>query len=377
MSVFQVELVKTVDDSYEIETGFGLEEKLVLDLKNGLVGNIKKFAVITDDIVKDLYAERIAGLLTDAGFGADLFVFAAGEQSKTRRTKEEVEDAMLAKGYRRDCCILAVGGGVVTDLAGFVAGTFGRGVPFINYATTLLAAADASVGGKTAVDTPLATNLIGLFNQPKKVYLDIAAWKTLPPRQIASGMAETIKHACLADRAFFQFLEEHMEGLLAVEPALCMHIAETNCRIKYQVVMKDERESGLREILNLGHTVGRAIETVSGYRLLHGEALSIGMAAEVMLAHKLGYVSGAERDAVISLYKRAGLPTGIPSYIDREELVKKLYTDKKVKNGTLRFVIQNGIGDIVEYKDGVFAMPIEERTAREIIMAMPQEDGTE
>lgn len=377
MSVFQVELVKTVDDSYEIETGFGLEEKLVLDLKNGLVGNIKKFAVITDDIVKDLYAERIAGLLTDAGFGADLFVFAAGEQSKTRRTKEEVEDAMLAKGYRRDCCILAVGGGVVTDLAGFVAGTFGRGVPFINYATTLLAAADASVGGKTAVDTPLATNLIGLFNQPKKVYLDIAAWKTLPPRQIASGMAETIKHACLADRAFFQFLEKHMEGLLAVEPVLCMHIAETNCRIKYQVVMKDERESGLREILNLGHTVGRAIETVSGYRLLHGEALSIGMAAEVMLAHKLGYVSEAERDAVISLYKRAGLPTGIPSYIDREELVKKLYTDKKVKNGTLRFVIQNGIGDIVEYKDGVFAMPIEERTAREIIMAMPQEDGTE
>lgn len=370
MSVFNVELKKVVDDSYEIEVGFELEHKLIEDIQNGLVGKLHKFAVITDSIVKDLYGSRIHNLLLEAGYQADLFVFEAGETSKTRKTKEEIEDAMLAKGYRKDCCIIAVGGGVVTDLAGFVAGTYGRGIPFINYATTLLAAADASVGGKTAVDTPLATNLIGLFNQPEKVYLDIATWKTLPRRQVASGMAETIKHAMLADREFFQYLDAHMEEIMAIEKEACEHIAQVNCKVKYQVVMKDERESGLREILNLGHTVGRAIETVSDYRLLHGEAVSIGLVAEANLALKLGYITEEERDAVEALLQKAELPTAIPDYIDREALVKKLYTDKKVRDGRLRFVIQKGIGDIVEFEPGVFATPIEESVAREIIMQM-------
>lgn len=372
MQTFHVSLKRVTDDSYEIETGYALEEKLVSDIQNGLVGNIRKFAIITDSIVKTLHAEKILSLLRQAGYPSDLFVFEAGEKSKTRRTKEELEDAMLAKGFRRDCCILAVGGGVVTDLAGFTAGTYGRGVPFINYATTLLAAADASVGGKTAVDTPLATNLIGLFYQPKKVYVDIAAWRTLPQRQVASGMAETIKHACLADRSFFDYLKQHIDNVWTFDPAVCEHIAQENCRIKYTVVMKDEREAGLREILNLGHTVGRAIETVSDYRLLHGEALAIGLAAEVRLSRQLGHMTQAECDEVICLLEKARLPVAIPSYIDREELVRKLYTDKKVKNGTLRFVIQQGIGQIVEYTDGVFAVPVEEATARKIIMDMPE-----
>ncbi len=370
MSSFQVELKKMVDDSYEIEIGFGLQQQFIKDIKNGLVGEIKKFAVITDSIVKNLYAEKIYHLLLEQGYTADLFVFEAGEKSKTRETKEEIEDAMLEKGYRRDCCIIAVGGGVVTDLAGFVAGTFGRGVPFINYATTLLAAADASVGGKTAVDTPLATNLIGMFNQPEKVYLDIETWKTLPKRQISSGMAETIKHACIANKEFFQFLEEHMEKILDIDKEACEHIAEENCKIKYKVVMQDEKESGLREILNLGHTVGRAIETVSDYRLLHGEALSIGLVAEVFLAKKLGYMTEKEKNRVIHLLEKANLPVTIPEYIDREKLVKKLYTDKKVKNGQLRFVVQRGIGEIEEFQENNFAIPIEESVAREIIMEM-------
>lgn len=370
MSTFNVELKKVVDDSYEIEIGYELQDKLISDIKNGLVGKIKKFAVITDSTVKELYADSILKRLQDAGYQADLFVFPAGEKSKTRKTKEAVEDAMLAKGYRRDCCIIAVGGGVVTDLSGFVAGTFGRGVPFINYATTLLAAADASVGGKTAVDTPLATNLIGLFNQPEKVYLDIATWKTLPEREVISGMAETIKHACLARADFFAFLKDNMDAILSLEKEACEHIAEVNCEVKYEVVMKDERESGLREVLNLGHTVGRAIETVSDYRLLHGEAVAIGLVAEVMLAFKLGYVTADERDAVIALLEQAKLPTAIPEYIDRDALVKKLYTDKKVRDGKLRFVIQKGIGDVVEFEEGVFAAPIEEAVAREIIMSM-------
>ncbi len=370
MGTFQVELKKVVDDSYEIEVGFALEDKLIADLQDGLVGKIHKFAVITDSNVKDPYGEPILHRLKDAGYQADLFVFEAGEKSKTRQTKEMIEDAMLAKQYRRDCCVIAVGGGVVTDLAGFVAGTYGRGVPFINYATTLLAAADASVGGKTAVDTPLATNLIGMFNQPEKVYLDIATWKTLPKREVISGLAETIKHACLGSKEFFNYLDEHMEKILSLQKEACEHIAEENCKIKYHVVMKDERESGLREVLNLGHTVGRAIETVSDYQLLHGEAVSIGMVAEVKLAYRLGYVTERERDAVIALLEKAELPVSIPEYIDREALVKKLYTDKKVRDGKLRFVIQKGIGDIVEFEPGVFATPIEEQVAREIIMSL-------
>lgn len=367
MSTFNVELKKVVDDSYEIEIGFDLEDKLVKDLKSGLVGNIKKFALVTDSNVKELYGEKIYEKIKEAGYNADLFVFEAGEKSKTRKTKEEIEDAMLEKGYRRDCCIIAIGGGVVTDLSGFVAGTFGRGVPFINYATTLLSAADASVGGKTAVDTPLATNLIGLFNQPKKVYLDIKAWSTLPKREICSGLAETIKHACISDKEFFEYIEKNIEEILALKTEVCEHIAEENCKIKYKVVMKDERESGLREILNLGHTVGRAIETVSEYKLLHGEALSIGLVAEVKLAYKLGYVTAEERDRVINLLEKANLPIAIPEYIDREKLVKKLYTDKKVRDGKLRFVLQKGIGNVVEFQNGQFATPISEEVAREII----------
>lgn len=370
MSSFNVELKKVVDDSYEIEIGYELSNQLVEDLEKGLVGKIKRFAVITDSNVRDLYAKPICEKLIHSGFLVDMFVFPAGEKSKTRETKAKLEDAMLEKGYRRDCCVIAIGGGVVSDIAGFLAGTYGRGVPFINYATTLLAAADASIGGKTAVDTPLATNLIGLFNQPKKVYIDIACWKTLPDRQMKSGMAETIKHACMASMDMFEFIEENLDDIMNFKKFACEYITENNCNIKYQVVMKDEKESGLREILNLGHTVGRAIETVSEYRLLHGEALAIGMAAEVLLSARLGYMSEEEAQRVIDLYKKAGLPTEIPDYIDREELVHKLYTDKKVRDGKLRFVLQKGIGDIVEYTPGVYARPIEEDLAREIIMEL-------
>ena len=185
-----------------------------------------------------------------------------------------------------------------------------------------------------------------------------------------SGLSETIKHACLASEDMFEFIEENLEDILDFKRFACEYIAENNCKIKYNVVMKDERESGLREILNLGHTVGRAIETVSDYRLLHGEALGIGMTAQVLLSASLGYMSEEEAERVIALYDRAGLPTKIPEYIDREALVKKLYTDKKVRDGKLRFVLQKGIGDVVEFAPGVYAKPIEEELVREILMEL-------
>lgn len=370
MQNFRVELKKVVDDSYDVQIGRNLIPELVQDLKNGLAGGGKKFAVVTDSNVEKLYAVPILDELRKEGLTAELFVFPAGEKSKVRQTKEMIEDAMLAKGFRRDCCVVAAGGGVVSDLAGFVAGTFGRGVPFVNYATTLLAAADASIGGKTAVDTDLATNLIGLIYQPKKVYVDIDTWKTLPKAHLINGMAETVKHACLADRDFFEYIERHVDDVLDCVPEVCEYISEKNCNVKYQVVMKDEKEKSLREILNLGHTVGRAIETVSDYRLLHGEALSIGMVAQVDLGCRLGFLTREERDRVIALQEKIGLPVQIPDYIDREELIRKLYTDKKVRDGKLRFVFQKGIGDVMTFGDDVYARPTAEEEIREVIMDM-------
>lgn len=367
---FYVELKKVVDDSYDIEIGHALQSKCVEDIRNGLFGDVKRIAVVTDSTVLDLYAGDIHTALCGAGFDAKLFTIPAGEESKTRQMKEFVEDSMLEAGFRRDCAVLAVGGGVVTDLAGFVAGTFGRGVPFANYATTLLAAADASVGGKTAVDTPLATNLIGIFNQPKKVYLDIDTWKTLPPEQLSSGLSETIKHGCLGDKELFEFLENNIEKIFMCDTDACEYIAEHNCAVKYDVVMRDERESSLREVLNLGHTVGRAIETLSDYRLLHGEAVAIGMAAQVRLGNKLGFINAENMDRVIALYKAAGLPTEIPDYADKAALVKKLYTDKKVRNGKLRFVFQKEIGDVMEFDGGTYGLEISEEQIAEVLEEM-------
>ncbi len=376
MSKFYVELKRVVDDSYDIEIGYNLFNTLIRELKGNLGQGISRYAIITDSIVKELYGDKLYELMLKEGFNVDLLSFPAGETSKVRHTKEILEDTMLEKGHKRDSCIIALGGGVVTDLAGFVAGTFGRGIPFINYSTTILGAADASVGGKTAVDTELATNLIGLIYQPKKVYIDLATWGTLPIKQVSNGLAETIKHACMADIVFFEFLEEHIaqlltnEGVTEKQKEICTHIAEMNCKIKYEVVKLDEREANLRQILNLGHTVGRAIETLSDYTLLHGEAVAIGMASQVRIGQKLGYISEKEADRVIALYEKTGLSTHIPAHITTQKLVSKLYTDKKVRKGKIRFVFQEGIGKIKQYDDGNYSIALEETFISEAIEEM-------
>ena len=370
MMNFNVSLKRVVDDSYDIEIGYSLCGRLVSDLQAGLVGNRKRLAVITDDTVEKLYAGEIMQKIADAGFAPVLFVIPSGEKSKTRAMKEYLEDSMLEKGFRRDCAVIALGGGVVTDLAGFTAGTFGRGVPFVNYATTLLAAADASVGGKTAVDTPLATNLIGMFNQPKKVYIDISTWKTLPKEQLSSGLAETIKHGCLGDKELFEYLEENIEKVFECDAQVCEFISQHNCEVKYKVVMQDERESGLREVLNLGHTVGRAIETVSDYKLLHGQAVAIGLCAQARLGERLGFISDENVRRVESLCERAKLPTKIPDYIDREKLLDKLYTDKKVRDGKLRFVFQKQIGGMMCFGENEYGKEISREQIADVLSGM-------
>ncbi|MEC0168755.1 3-dehydroquinate synthase [Paenibacillus graminis] len=375
---FQVVLKKVVDDSYAIEIGELLFDSLIADLQQGLVPNVSKYAIITDSTVEPLYGRPLLERLRQNGFAAELFSFPAGEASKTRETKALLEDQLLNRAYGRDSCIIAIGGGAVTDLAGFLAGTFGRGVPSLNYATTLLAAADASVGGKTGVNTPVATNLIGLFHQPRKVYIDLAAWRTLPAREFRSGLAETIRHACLGDADFFSYLEENMgkvisdRGQLVLDAGVCEHIALANCRIKYEVVEQDERESNLRQILNLGHTAGRALEALSGYTLLHGEAVAIGLVVQAKLGVKRGYMSEDQAERLIALLKKAGLPTEIPASISNRQLVDKMYTDKKVRSGRIRFVFQDGIGAMKCFADGSYSIPVEEADILAALEEMPR-----
>lgn len=217
---FRVALQKFVDSSYDIEIGESLFDSLIEDLKSGIVQNISKYAIITDSKVESLYGQPLLEKLRQNGFQVELFSFPAGEGSKTRETKAKLEDQLLSRSYGRDSCVIAVGGGAVTDLAGFLAGTFGRGIPSLNYATTLLAAADASIGGKTGVNTPVATNLIGVFHQPRKVYIDLATWRTIPVRELRSGLAETIKHACIADADFFFFWSRILKRLSQVKESL-------------------------------------------------------------------------------------------------------------------------------------------------------------
>lgn len=375
MSQFHVALKRVVDDSYDIEIGRDLFALLRSDLKKGLGPKANKYAILTDSTVKKLYADKLLEDLKKEGLQVELFTFPAGEKSKTRETKALLEDQMLEKGFGRDSCVIALGGGVVTDLAGFLAGTFNRGIPYINFATTLLAAADASVGGKTAVDTPRATNLIGLFHQPLKVYIDVETWKTLPVREISSGLAETIKHACIADADFFTYLEKNMDKVISpsgqpvLDPEVLEHIAHKNCEVKYSVVVKDEKEANLRQVLNLGHTAGRAIETLSGYSLLHGEALAIGLVVQVKLAKKMGLLSEDQSKRVIQLLKRAGLHTKVPDTITPKQLMDKLYTDKKVREGRVRFVLQDGIGQVKRFEDGSYSTPLTEAVILEAIQA--------
>lgn len=366
MSQFRCELVKTVDNSYNIEIGRNLEEKLISDIESGMFGDIHNFAVITDTNVMKLYGTRICDAISNAGYNAHLFAIHAGELSKTRETKEFVEDSMLGAGLRRDCMVVAVGGGVVSDLAGFIAGTFGRGVPFVIYSTTLLSAADASIGGKVAVDTPLATNQIGIFNQPKKVYIDIASWLTLPEREIRCGLAETIKHACLADKEFFEYLEQNIDKVFDFDFAVCEHIAETNCKIKYSVVMQDEQEQNMRAILNLGHTVGRALETASSYMMLHGEAVSVGLVAQLRLGERYGYITRENAKRVEDLLVKVGLPVRVPEAIRKELIIQKLYTDKKMRAGKLRFVFQKEIGDMMCF-DGSYTKEVSENDVAAVV----------
>ncbi|WP_188043613.1 3-dehydroquinate synthase [Changpingibacter yushuensis] len=360
---FKVELVRTVDESYPIVVGRGLDAKVVELASRGDLAE-RRIAVITDTTVVELAGKSIARALADAGRRVDVLAFPAGEPNKVRATKEALEDQLIALGCGRDTLIVAVGGGVVTDLAGFVAATFTRGVPYISVSTTLLGAADAAVGGKTAVDTPAATNLIGAFHQPSAVVIDVDRWLTLSDAQIRDGMGETVKHACLGDVQYFDALEDAFvtRGMSPAEfvrdDGLAELVARRNCEIKRDFVVSDVHEGNRRMALNLGHTIGRALETAMGYTMSHGECVAVGLNLQAKWGVQFGYLTQGEADRIERLLRAIGLPTALPESVTVEAIMDAMTHDKKGKSGAIRFVFERGIGDMMVFDDGALARPV-------------------
>jgi len=266
-------------------------------------------------------------------------VVPAGEAHKTRASKERIEDALAGAGMGRDSALLALGGGVVGDMTGFAAASYMRGVPFVQVPTTLLAQVDSSVGGKTGINHPLGKNMIGAFYQPRLVVCDLATLATLPDREFSAGLAEVIKYGPIADMAFLDWLEANIEQLMARETAALAHAVRRSCEIKAWVVGRDEREAGLRAVLNFGHTFGHAIEAGLGYgQWLHGEAVGCGMVMALNLSQRLGLVDGAFVDRVTALLRKARLPDVAPALgVDR--YLELMRVDKKAEAGELRFVV--------------------------------------
>lgn len=302
-------------------------------------------AVITDSNVARICAPALMAELEKSGCRAHMFEFPAGESNKTRQTKQNLEDAMQEALFGRDCGVIALGGGVAGDVAGFVAATYCRGVPYVQVPTTLVACVDSAVGGKTGIDTPAGKNLVGAFHQPLAVYADISLLSTLPSREIAMGIAEVIKYGVIKDPALFEFLEKNVNAATAGEPALLRKVVERSCAIKATVVEKDERESGLRKILNFGHTVGHAVEQLSGYAVGHGDAVAIGMVAEAEISRKMGLMPEGDVKRIDKLVRAAGLQSEIPAGMEKS-LCAAMKMDKKVRAGKIEMALPLRIGEM-------------------------------
>jgi len=332
--------------SYQIMIGSGLLPEvgeLVGDLVPG-----RRALVVSDETVFGLYGGTLEDSLKGAGFEVEAALVPPGEEHKTLAWTGQLYERAFEAGLDRFCPVIALGGGVVGDLAGFAAATYMRGVPFVQLPTTLLAQVDSSVGGKVAVNHPRGKNAIGAFYQPVLVASDVDTLASLPARQVRSGLAEVIKYGVIWDEKFFAWLEENVDRLLNKEVETMVHAVSESCRIKAQVVEEDETERGLRAILNFGHTVGHALEAAAGYgTYTHGEAVAAGMAAEARLALKSGLLAPRDYRRLIALLKRAGLPAELPGGVSPERIVSYMWRDKKVKGGRLTFVLPSRIGKAV------------------------------
>ena len=300
--------------------------------------------VVSDGRVARLYGARFLRLLAREGAPATLLSFPAGERWKTRETKARLEDRLVRLGAGRDTLIVALGGGVTGDLAGFLAATWQRGVPWVTIPTTLLAMVDAGLGGKTAVDIPGGKNLVGAFHQPRALWADVAVLRTLPDRVYRAGLAEVVKTAVALDATLFRRLESEAGPLAARDEFVVSRIVARCLALKGRVVAADEREHGLRAALNFGHTAAHAIEAASDYRVPHGQAVAIGCVAETRLAERLTGFPRAEADRIEALFRRFGLPVTPPKGLDRNRLAAAMRRDKKSRAGVSRASLPERIG---------------------------------
>jgi 3-dehydroquinate synthase len=329
--------------SYPIRIGEGILAEIGAELS--AISFPKRIAVVTNPLVGRLYGDMVFGALNAAGFSALRIDIPDGEEFKTLATVSTVYDALMAAGFDRGCGLLALGGGVVGDLAGFVAATFLRGIPFVQIPTTLLAQVDSSVGGKTGVNHPLGKNLIGAFYQPRLVLIDVNTLTTLSSRDYQAGFAEVIKYGVIRDQNFFSALVEHAGKLCDHDPVALVTVIKRSCQIKADIVERDEREDGLRAILNYGHTFGHAIENLAGYgEYRHGEAVAIGMVVAAQISATLGLCSLQEVETIRQLLLAFRLPVVAPEY-SAEKLLEAIGRDKKVQTGLLRMILNRGIGD--------------------------------
>ncbi|TAN00916.1 MAG: 3-dehydroquinate synthase [Rhodanobacteraceae bacterium] len=304
--------------------------------------------IVSDTNVAPLYTQRLRGALShDDGraLRIETLVLPAGEAHKNLDAVSRVLDALAQLGATRDGCVLALGGGVVGDIAGFAAACWMRGIDSVQFPTTLLAMVDSSVGGKTGVDHPAGKNLVGAFHQPRAVVADLDTLATLPDRELRAGLAEVVKTACIGDAAFFEWLEAHIDALLARDVDALTHAIARCCRFKAEVVVRDEREAGERALLNFGHTFGHALETETGYgTLLHGEAVAIGMILAARLSARLGMADRSDAERLRALLQRTGLPTELPHGLTADALLARIRLDKKNRAGMLRLILWHGIG---------------------------------
>ncbi|MBI2348392.1 MAG: 3-dehydroquinate synthase [Deltaproteobacteria bacterium] len=335
--------VKLGDRSYPIYLGEGLLARAGEFLKEAGCG--ERVGVVTNPTVAGLYLKPFQEALSRAGFRVTSILVADGEEHKSLKSLAAVYDQLIRARFDRGSCIVALGGGVIGDLAGFAAATFLRGVPYVQVPTTLLAQVDSSVGGKTGINHREGKNLIGAFYQPRVVVIDLAALRTLPRREFLAGLAEVVKYGIIEDPALFALLEEKLERVIALEPDLLEEAVGASCAIKARVVEKDEREEDYRSVLNFGHTIGHALESLTAYeKFLHGEAIAIGMTQAVSISVRQGLCDEESRRRIGLLLRKAGLPTEIPSLIRVEDLVKKMEVDKKSAGGKVKFVLCEGIG---------------------------------
>ena len=335
--------VSLQNQSYGIHIACRLLSKTGQKLRE--IGLSDKLVIITNPIVKRLYGDALEQSLTRNGFSVATLEVPDGEEQKSLETAARLYTELNNLYAERATPILALGGGVIGDLAGFIAATYLRGVPLVQIPTTLLAQVDSSIGGKVAVNHGQLKNRIGAFYQPRLVISDVSTLKTLPPKEFANGLAEVIKSAVIRDREFFAFIEANLDKIKALDEAVLEEIVFRSARIKAEVVEKDEIDLGLRNILNFGHTIGHAIETVSDFKVVHGAAVAIGMLAAASISNRLGILDQNELTRLKRLLQGAGLPTETSGH-KIKEIIQTIKHDKKILRGKIRFVLPRAIGDV-------------------------------